>query len=189
MSDGYNEEQRDFYGGKAATWVMGCWIGGDIEANKVPFEVDYWPIPPMAADRGPKFVANIGGQSGWAISKTAASGEMYDKAVAVLDAFYEPESFQLYLNGEAMLNNRSDQTVKGPKSDWPQAQRFYDNMAARYAEYGGFLGSWRSCEDKWPTGLETSLMRVMQEMVSGDSGADVLLGTLDSDWDNGRKGE
>ena len=25
LSDGYNEEQRIFYGGKAATWMMGCW--------------------------------------------------------------------------------------------------------------------------------------------------------------------
>lgn len=24
LSDGYNEEQRDFCGGKGATWMMGC---------------------------------------------------------------------------------------------------------------------------------------------------------------------
>lgn len=188
LSDGYNEEQRDFYGGKAATWIMGCWIGGDLEANKVPFEVEYWPIPAVPG-RDPRFVTNSGGQSGWAISSSAAEGEKHDKAVAVLDAFYDPDVYQLYLNGEAMLDDREASPVTGPKTEWPQAQAFYDNMAANYRKYGGAAGAWRSCSDKWPAGMEMSMMRVVQEMVSGERDSAKLLGMLDADWDNARKGE
>ncbi len=188
LSDGYNEEQRDFYGGKAATWIMGCWIGGDIEANQVSFPVEYWPLP-AAEGKEPRFITNTGGQSGWAISSSAAEGEKYEKAVAVLDAFYDPDVYQLYLNGEAMLDNRIDSPVTGPKSDWPQAQALYDNMAENYATYGGAAGAWRSCSDKWPAGMEMSMMRVVQEIVAGERDATKLLATLDADWDNARKGE
>lgn len=188
LSDGYNEEQRDFYSGKAATWIMGCWIGGDLEANRVEFNVDYWPVPPLGP-RGPRFITNSGGQSGWAISTSAAHGEKYEKALRVLDAFYDPDVYQLYLNGEAMLDDRIDSPVQGPRSDWPQAQHFYDSMAANYARYGGAAGAWRSCTDKWPTGFENSLMRVAQELIMGQTSHESLLATLDADWENARKGE
>jgi len=55
LSDGYNEEQRDFYGGKGAAWMMGCWLAGDIEPNQVDFEMEYWPVPSMRG-RQPIFV-------------------------------------------------------------------------------------------------------------------------------------
>jgi len=187
LSDGYNEEQRDFYSGNGATWIMGCWIGGDLEANKVEFNVEYWPIPSMTG-KEPKFISNTGGQSGWAIS-TTATGEKHDKAVAVLDEFYDSEVYQLYLNGEAMLNIRTGTTVTGPKTDWAPAQRFFDQMDANYKAYGGAAGSWRSCGDKWPAGMEMSVARVMQEIIAGQRDVDALLKMLDDDWDNARKGE
>ncbi len=188
LSDGYNEEQRDFYGGKAATWIMGCWIGGDLEANEVDFPVEYWPIP-AAPGREPRFVTNTGGQSGWAISSSAAEGEKHEKALAVLDAFYDPEVYQSYLNAEAMLDDRIESPVKGPKTDWAPAQAFFDNMAANYRIYGPAAGAWRSCSDKWPAGMEMSMMRAVQEIVAGERDAAKLLASLDADWDNARKGE
>ena len=40
LSDGYNEEQRDFFNEHAATWMMGCWMSGDVEPLQVNFEIE-----------------------------------------------------------------------------------------------------------------------------------------------------
>jgi ABC-type glycerol-3-phosphate transport system substrate-binding protein len=187
LSDGYNEEQRDFYGGKGATWIMGCWVGGDIEPNQVDFEMEYWPLPSMTG-RPPVFFSNSDLQSGWAIT-TSAEGEKASKAMAVLDAFYDPKVYQLYLNGEAMFALAQKVTVQGPKSDWPQAQHLYESMAENLAQYGTTPGCYISLEDQPPHGADMGAMRVMQEILAGTTDVDRLLKMLDDEWDNAFKGE
>jgi ABC-type glycerol-3-phosphate transport system substrate-binding protein len=186
LSDGYNEEQRDFYGGKGATWMMGCWLGGDIEPNKVDFEMEYWPIPSMT-DRPPKFVLTSGMQNGWAIT-TSAKGEKLAKAQAVLDAFYDPPVYQLFLNGESQFKEARKIPIEGPKSPWPPAQRLYDNMAANLARYGTTVGFHIGLEDMPPPAFIMTLARVMQEILSGNRDVDRLLQMMDDDWASARKG-
>jgi ABC-type glycerol-3-phosphate transport system substrate-binding protein len=187
LSNGYNEEQRDFYTGKAATWVMGCWIGGELEPNKVEFDVLYWPFPGSSGAK-PKFLGGgVTVQSGWAIT-TSAKGDAYDTTLKVFDAFYEPEVYQLYLNGEAMLKLAEKVPgVNGPKSSWPAAQRFFDDMAANYKAYGCDPGALRSLDDQWPPSFTESIMRVTQEILAGNSDVPKLAKMLDDDWDNSRK--
>lgn len=192
-SDGYNEEQRDFYGGKAAMWLMGCWIGGDVEPNRVDFEIEYWPIPgvdihpELSAEifTKPKFIAPRL-QSGWAVT-TSAKGEKLAKAFAVFDAFYQPEVYQSYLNAEAMFTEAAKVGVPGPKSDWKPAQHLYDSMAANYTKYGSITGQLISLEDQWPDSFGNTLMRVCQEILAGNRDVDKLLKMMDDDWDLARK--
>lgn len=186
-SDGYNEEQRKFYGGETATWIMGCWIGGDLENNKVDFEIDYWPFPPLTTNRSPAFVGSFGMQSGWAVT-THAKGEKYEKAMAVMEAFYAPESYQTFLNGEAQLATATKVAVSGPKSGWAQAQKFYDNMKTRHEHYPCAQGADISLEDMPPTLMVMTMSRVMQEILAGNRDVDKLLKMLDDDWDSARKG-
>lgn len=185
-SDGYNEQQRDFYTGKGATWIMGCWVGGDIEPNKVEFEMEYWPIPSMVG-RPPTFWRSATLQNGWSVT-TAAKGPKLEKALAVLDAFYEPESYQLFLNGEAQLSAAEKVPVQGPKSSWPVAQKLYDNMAENYKKFGATEGSRPALDDMPPLAHEQSLMRLMQEILAGNKDIDKLLKMLDDDWESARKG-
>jgi ABC-type glycerol-3-phosphate transport system substrate-binding protein len=184
LSDGYNEEQRDFYGGKAAMWLMGCWIGGDIEPNKVAFNVDYWPIPSLNSGP-PKFLAcNL--QNGWAVT-TKAKGEALNKSFAVLDAFYQPDVYQLFVNAEAMFPQASKVAVSGPKSDWKPAQHLYDSMAANFKKYGGITGELIALDDQWPDSFGGTLTRVAQEILSGNTDQQKLLQMMDDDWDSARK--
>jgi ABC-type glycerol-3-phosphate transport system substrate-binding protein len=186
LSDGYNEEQRDFYGGKGATWMMGCWIGGDIEPNKVDFEMEYWPVPSMTG-RPPKFIYTSGFQNGWAIT-TTAKGEKLEKAQAVLDAFYDPGVYQQFLNGESMFKEAQKVPVAGPKSDWPPAQRLYDSMAANLKKYGTTVGFHIGLDDMPPPSFTMTAARVMQEILSGNRDVDRLLTMMDDDWASARKG-
>jgi len=186
LSDGYNEEQRDFYGGKGASWMMGSWMAGDIEANKVDFEMEYWPVPSLIG-RPRTFLKTSGMPSGWAIT-TTATGEKLDKSMAALETFYDPEVYQAFLNGECQFGEASKVPVKGPRSDWPPAQRLFDNMAANLGKYGFTLGMHRSLEDMVPPTFTMLMARVMQEIVAGNRDIDKLLKMLDDDWDSARKG-
>ncbi|MEI6810073.1 MAG: ABC transporter substrate-binding protein [bacterium] len=186
-SDGYNEEQRKFYSGRTSAWIMGCWIGGDLENNKVDFEIDYWPFPPLTKERAPAFVGSTSIQSGWAIT-TAAKGEKYEKAMAVMEAFYEPEPYQLFLNGEAQLAMAGKVPVAGPVSAWAPAQKFYDNMKSRSEKSARAQGCDISLDDMPPTLMQMTMSRVMQEIQAGNRDVDKLLKMLDDDWDSARKG-
>jgi raffinose/stachyose/melibiose transport system substrate-binding protein len=186
LSDGYNQEQGDFYGGKGATWMMGCWIGGDIEPNQVDFEMEYWPVPSLSG-RPPRFIYTSSFQNGWAIT-TSASGERLAKARAALDAFYDPHVYQLFLNGESQFKEAQKVAVDGPKSDWPPAQKLYDNMAANMKRYGTTVGYHIGLDDMPPPSFMMSMARIMQEILSGNRDIDALLKLLDSDWDSARKG-
>ncbi|MBI4559482.1 MAG: extracellular solute-binding protein, partial [Candidatus Hydrogenedentes bacterium] len=185
LSDGYNEEQRDFYGGKGATWMMGCWIGGDIEPNRAEFEMEYWPVPSMIG-RPPVFIETSRLPNGWAMT-TSATDEKYQKSLAVLEAFYEPAVYQAFLNGESQFKVATKVNIEGPQSDWAPAQRLYDNMAANMAKYGVTLGYHLSLDDLPPPIIVSSLARVMQEILAGNRDLDQLCKMLDDDWDGGRK--
>ena len=186
-SDGYNEEQRIFYGGKGATWMMGCWIAGDIEANKVDFEVDYWPIPSMTG-RKPVLINCSGPQSGWAMT-TSATGEKRAKARAFLEAFYDPKVYQLFLNGEGQFAAASKVPVKGPRSAWGPAQTLFDNIQRTMDGYGTTPGFHIALDDIPPPIFFSNTMKaVMQEVVAGTRDLDKLLKMLDDDWDSALKG-
>jgi hypothetical protein len=186
MSDGYNEEQRDFYGGKGATWMMGCWMAGDIEPNRVDFEMTYWPVPSILG-RPPIFVQTSGLQSGWAVT-TSAKGEKLDKAMEVLETFYDPAVYQLFLNGECQFSIAANVPVPGPKSDWGPAQNLFDNMKANIDKYGTTHGFHISLDDLPPPNFTTTMARVMQELLAGTHDVDALLRMLDEDWESARKG-
>jgi len=183
-SDGYNEEQRDFYGGEGATWIMGCWIGGEIEPNQVDFEIDYWPIPSMTG-RPPTFLGSPQLQSGWAIS-SAVQGEKLEKAIAAFEVFYEPEVHEIYLNAEGQFKLAEKVPIKGLQSDWPATQKFFDNMTARLEQYGYVSGWQRALDDKSPDGA--AFERIMQDILAGNRDVDALLKMLDDEWDSARKG-
>ena len=186
-SDGYNEEQRIFYGGKGATWMMGCWIAGDVEANQVDFEIDYWPIPSMTG-RKPVLITCSVPQSGWAMT-TSATGEKRAKARAFLECFYDPEVYQLFLNGEGQFAAASKVPVKGPRSAWEPAQRLFDNIQRTMDEYGTTPGFHIALDDMPPPILFSNTMKaVMQEMLAGTRDVDRLLKMLDDDWDSALKG-
>jgi ABC-type glycerol-3-phosphate transport system substrate-binding protein len=188
LSDGYSESQSEFYQGKSATWLMGCWIGGDLEINKVPFEIDYWPIPSMTGRRC-IFITGSFMQSGWAMT-TTAQGAKQAKALAVLEALYDPKVYQLWLNAEAQLATAKNvPPVTGPKSDWPASKTFYAGMAANIVKYGVTRGAMVNLDDKPPLSMEDSYMRVMQDILTGQRDVDKLLGKLDAAWDAGRKSE
>jgi ABC-type glycerol-3-phosphate transport system substrate-binding protein len=186
LSDGYNQEQADFYGGKGATWMMGCWIGGDIEPNKVDFEMEYWPVPSMSG-RAPRFIHTSSFQNGWAIT-SGVSGETLDKARAALDAFYDPHVYQLFLNGESQFKEAQKVAVSGPSSSWAPAQALYDNMAASMKRYGTTVGYHIGLDDMPPPSFSMGMARVMQEILSGNKDVGKLLKMLDDDWDSARKG-
>lgn len=191
-SDGYDEEKRDFYGGKAATWIMGCWIGGEIESNKVNFDVEYWPFPSMVG-RPPIYLVASYIQGGWAMTKAVLEkngqkGEKYEKAVKVLESFYDPAVYQLYLNAEGQFSMASKVGVTGPKSAWPPAQKLFDNMSSNLTKYGETRGYFISLEDQPPPGAEMAMAKVMQEILAGNRDIPVLLKNLDEEWDSAYKG-
>ena len=185
LSDGYPEEQRKFYGGKGATWIMGCWIAGDIEAQKVTEDIDYWPIPSMVG-RPPAFLTAKKLQSGWAIN-AKLKGEKLDKAMAVLDAFYDPAVHQLYLNGEGMFRLATKVPIKGPQSKWPQAQTLFDRMGAALKKSASAEGWQLGLDDMPPQAIAWE--RPMQEILSGNKDVQNLLKICDDEWDRGRKGQ
>jgi len=185
-SDGYNDEQRDFYGGKGATWMMGCWMAGDIEPNKVDFDMAYWPVPSLQG-RPPVFLKTSDMQQGWAIT-TSATGEKLEKAMAALETFYDPSVYQLFLNGECQFSEATKVAVKGPQSDWPPAQRLIDDMKANLDKFGTAKGWHIALDDQPPPTVVTMLARVMQEVLGGERDIDKLLKMLDEDWDSSRKG-
>jgi ABC-type glycerol-3-phosphate transport system substrate-binding protein len=185
LSDGYSEEQRKFYGGQGATWIMGCWIAGDIEAQKIGEDIDYWPVPSMVG-RPPAFIEAKKMQSGWAIS-SKLTGEKLQKAMAVLDAFYDPQVHQLYLNGEGMFKLATKVQIDGPKSAWPPAQKLFDRMGAALKGTAAAAGWQIGLDDMPPQSIAWE--RPMQEILSGDKDVSRLLGILDDEWDRGRKGE
>lgn len=186
LSDGYNEEQRDFYGGKGATWMMGCWMAGDIEPNKVDFDMEYWPAPSLIG-RPPIFMQTSGMQSGWAMTNTA-TGAKRDMAMAVLETFYDPEVYQEFLNGECQFGQAEKVTVKDPKYSWPPAQRLIQNMSANLKKYGTTLGYHIALDDMPPASFHNIMARVMQEIMAGTRDVDKLLKMLDDEWESARKG-
>lgn len=187
MSDGYNEEQRDFYNERGATWMMGCWMSGDIEPLEVNFDIEYWPIPSMTGHE-PLFNLVSSAPGGWAMT-TSATGKKEAKALAVLEAYYAPEVYQAFLNGEGQFSAATKvEGVDGPKSNWPPTQRLYDNMAANMAKYGTTTGFHVSLDDFPPDSFTESMKRVMQEIMVGNRDIDKLLKMLDDDWDAARKG-
>ena len=186
-SDGYNEEQRAFYGGKGATWMMGCWIAGDVEANKLDLEYDYWPIPSMTG-RKPVLITCSGPQSGWAMT-TSATGEKRAKARAFLEAFYEPEVYQLFLNGEGQFAAAAKVPVRGPRSAWKPAQAMFDSIQRTMDTYGTTPGFHIALDDIPPPIFFSNTMKaVMQEILAGTRDVDKLLKMLDDDWDSALKG-
>ena len=187
LSDGYNEEQRDFFNEHAATWMMGCWMSGDVEPLQVDFEIEYWPIPSMTGHQ-PLFVNTSNQQRGWSMT-SSAQGLYYDKALAVLNAYYHPEVYQAYLNAEGMLLNATQvEGVDGPKSTWGPTQRLFERMRTNLDHWGWTPGYFISIEDYPPTGFVLTLARVMQEIQAGNRDIDALLKMLDDDWEAGRKG-
>lgn len=186
LSDGYNEEQRRFYGGDGATWFMGCWMAGDLEPNKVDFEMDYWPVPSILG-RPPVFIRTSGMPSGWAVT-TSATGEKLDKAMAVLEAFYDPEVYQAFLNGECQFGEAANVPAKAPQYDWPPARQLIQNMSANIERHGTTLGFHIALDDMAPPGYHDVMARVMQEIMTGNRDADRLLKILDDEWDSSRKG-
>ena len=119
---------------------------------------------------------------------TAATGEKLEKAMAVMDTFYDPEVYQLFLNGECQFAEAAKVPVKGPQSAWPPAQRLIDNMSANLKKYGTTLGFHIALDDMPPPAFTRSMMRVMQAILTGNKDIDKLLKMLDDEWDNGRKG-
>ena len=195
LSDGYNEEQRDFYGGKYATWMMGCWLGGDLESNKVDFDVEYWPIPTLTGDQ-PVFLNASYIPSGFAISTTAlekdgSQGERFQKALSAMECFWDDAVFQALLNGECQFNtDASKVAAKGPKSSWAPAQGCFDNMAANFAKYDHTYGFHRALDDFPPQSFQDPTLRaVVQEIVAGEKDVDKLLKEMDEEWEAGRKGD
>jgi len=185
-SDGYNEEQRDFYGGNGATWFMGCWMAGDLEPNQVDFDLEYWPIPSMIG-RPPVFLRTSGIPSGWAIT-SSATGVRRDKAIAVLEAFYDPVVYQVFLNGECQFGQAEKIPVKMPHYEWLPAQRLIENMSANLDRYGTTLGFHIALDDMMPPGFLDTLARVVQEIIAGTRDVDKLLKIMDDEWDSARKG-
>ena len=186
LSDGYEESKRDFYGGGSATWLMGCWIGGDLEPNNVTTEVAYWPLPALA-DRPPIFVTGSSLQTGWAIT-TSATGEKQAKALAACEALYDPATYQAWLNGEAMLATATKVAdVTGPQTEHPVAKAFVADLAANVKRYGTTRGAMRSIDDQWPQGFEDACQRLMQNVLTGERDSAKLLGELDKAWDTARK--
>jgi hypothetical protein len=185
-SDGYNQEQKAFYGGRGATWMMGCWIAGDIEANKIDFEIDYWPVPSMTG-KPPVFIETSAMPNGWAMT-AAAKGAKYEKALAALETFYDPHVYQLFLNGEAQFGCAAKVPATAPKSDWPPAQKLFDNIARNMKKYGTTYGFHIDLEDMPPPIFQTSMKALMQEILAGNRDVDNLLKILDDDWDSARKG-
>ena len=187
LSDGYNEEQRDFFNQHAATWMMGCWMSGDVEPLQVDFEIEYWPIPSMSGHK-PLFINTSNQQQGWAMT-ASAQGPYYDKALAVLETYYVPAVYQAYLNAEGMLvNARNVEGVDGPKSSWKPTQQLFERMRRNLDHWGWTPGYFISIEDYPPTGFLLTLARVMQEIQAGNRDVDALLKMIDDDWDAGRKG-
>lgn len=186
LSDGYNEEQRDFYTGKGATWMMGCWMAGDIEPNQVGFEMAYWPIPSMTG-RPPVFIQTSGMPSGWAVT-TSAEGTKLEKTMAVMEAFYDPEVYQEFLNGECQFGTATNVPATMPQYDWPPAQALIENMRANIDTYGLTLGHHIGLEDFPPPTYLATLARVMQEIMVGNRDVDALLTMIDEQWDSARKG-
>ncbi|NQT52556.1 extracellular solute-binding protein [bacterium] len=188
LSDGYDEAKSEFYRGKTGAWLMGCWIGGDLEPNKVALDIDYWPIPSMVG-RKPIFLTGSYLQTGWAVTK-AAVGPLEAKAFAVLDALYDPKVYQTWLNAESMIPSATKVSgVVGPQSEWPAARHFYDSMLASYNAYGVTRGGSITMADQPPIGLETTMKEVMQEVLTGKRDVDALLKKLDNAWDSLRKAE
>jgi ABC-type glycerol-3-phosphate transport system substrate-binding protein len=188
LSDGYNEAKSEFFRGESATWLMGCWIGGDLEPNQVDLEIDYWPIPSMTGKR-PTFVTGSYMQTGWAVT-TSATGEKLDKAMAVMAALYDPRTYQTWLNAENMLATASSvANVEGPVSDWPATQYFTESMKQSYAAYGATRGYYVADNDQPPVGMDVPMKQVMQEILTGNRDLDALLSKLDSAWESLRKAE
>ena len=186
LSDGYNEEQRDFYGGKGATWMMGCWMAGDIEANKVSFDMAYWPVPSFLG-RPPVFIQTSGMQSGWAIT-TSATGEKLEKAMSVLETFYDPRVYQEFLNGECQFGEAANVPATEPRYGWPPAQRLIEDMSANLKKYGTAVGFHIALDDMPPPAFQNYMARVVQEIMAGNRDVAKLLKMLDDDWDSARKG-
>jgi raffinose/stachyose/melibiose transport system substrate-binding protein len=186
-SDGYNEQQRDFYGGKGATWMMGCWLGGDLEPHKVNFDIEYWPIPSMTG-KPPVFVDTSQMPNGWAIT-TSATGEKLEKARSAMDCFFDAQVYQLFLNGEMQLGLAEKIPVKGPKCNWAPAQHFVESMSANVKKYGTTPGMHLALDDFPPLTFEHVTKAICQELLAGNRDFDKLLKMLDDEWEQGRKGE
>lgn len=188
LSDGYSQSKSEFFRGGSATWIMGCWIGGDLEPNKVDLEIEYWPFPSMTG-RGPIFVTGSYLQTGWAMTSTA-TGAKKPKALAALEALYDPQVYQIWLNAEAQMATATKVAgVTGPKSDWPASKAFYGNMAANTKKYGLTRGPFIALDDQPPEAMEDAFRRVMQEILTGERDAGKLLKKLDNAWDIGREAE
>ncbi|MBN2312133.1 MAG: extracellular solute-binding protein [Candidatus Hydrogenedentes bacterium] len=185
-SDGYNEEQRDFYGGKGAAWFMGCWMAGDLEPNRVGFDMEYWPVPSMIG-RPPVFICTSAMPNGWAVT-TSATGEKLDKAMAVMEAFYDPGVYQAFLNGECQFGEAAKVPAKAPQYDWAPAQHLIENMSENLAAYGTTRGFHIALDDMPPPSFHDLMARVMQEIVAGTRDIDRLLQILDDEWESARKG-
>ena len=185
LSDGYNEEQRDFYSGRGATWMMGCWMSGDIEPLKADIDIEYWPIP-SASGHEPLFDVLSSAPGGWAMT-TSATGDKRQKALAVLEAFYAPPVYQAFLNGEGQFSAATRvEGVSGPRSEWPPTQRLYDNMMANLQRYDTTVGWHVAIGDSPPDSFFDATSRVVQEILAGNRDVDRLLKMLDDDWDAAR---
>lgn len=185
LGDGYPEEGRQFYGGQAATWIMGCWIAGELAPNRVDLDIAYWPLPSMTG-KPPVFLSNNKTQNGWAIS-SKLTGEKLAKSVAAFEAFLTAPVYQAFLNAEAQFPETTKVAVTSPQSDWPPAQRLFENMKTNLDRFGVVPGYYRSSDDLPPQSMNWP--RIMQEILSGNRDVDKLLKILDDEWARARKGD
>jgi ABC-type glycerol-3-phosphate transport system substrate-binding protein len=166
---------------------MGCWLGGDLEPHKVDFEVEYWPVPSMTG-KSPVFIQTSEIPNGWAIT-TSAAGEKLPKALAALELFFDPQVYQLFLNGEMQIGLAEQVDAKAPKCASAPVQKFVDSMVASVKKYGTTPGWHNALDDFPPLSFEHVMRAVSQELLAGNRDYDKLLKMLDDEWDQGRKGE
>jgi ABC-type glycerol-3-phosphate transport system substrate-binding protein len=62
-------------------------------------------------------------------------------------------------------------------------------MVANYKKYGVTRGAVIDMDDQPPTGLDTPMKEVMQEILTGKRDVDAFLKKLDDAWDSLRKAE
>ena len=119
-----------------------------------------------------------------------ATGPAREKALAILDSFYDPEVYQIWINAESVIPTAGNvKAVTGPQSDWPSARHFYDSMISTHKAYGISRGSSITMADQPPIGIETTFKEIMQEMLTGGRDVDAFLKKLDDAWDSLRRAE
>jgi hypothetical protein len=79
--------------------------------------------------------------------------------------------------------------VTGPQSEHPATQYFCKSMIENYKIFGVTRGATITMADQPPSGLDTTMKEIMQEVLTGKRDVDALLTKLDNAWDSLRKAE